>query len=81
MFASTPAESSSSITFALPFIAASVIGGTPYRFVGFAFAPGAQQHRHELGIVGLHRPVQRRRAVHAGAFTSTLPRSCARTAL
>jgi hypothetical protein len=39
VFGSAPADSSASRTFALPFIAASVTGGKPYRFVAFAFAP------------------------------------------
>ena len=67
--------------FALPFIAASVIGGTPYRFVAFAFAPARSSIVTSSGSSACTAQCSAVVPSTPGAFTSTLPRSCARTAL
>jgi hypothetical protein len=69
------------MTFALPFIAASVIGASPYRFADFGFAPARSSI--VTSSASSPRTAQCSAVVPStpGALTSILPRSCVRTAL
>ena len=49
---SAPALSSASMTFALPFVAASVIGAQAVAIGGLHVRAGLQQHPDQLDVVG-----------------------------